>query len=53
VVSELLGDRALRVALGEAGRRRAAQLSWPATAEATLESYRRACTTAGADGRHL
>lgn len=39
---ELLGDRSLRAQLSERGRARAAELSWKATAEATLSSYARA-----------
>jgi glycosyltransferase involved in cell wall biosynthesis len=42
VLGELLGDPALRARLGEAGRARAAQLTWRATADATLDSYARA-----------
>jgi glycosyltransferase involved in cell wall biosynthesis len=41
-LAELLRDPELRVRLGAAGRARAGQLTWRATAEATLESYRRA-----------
>jgi glycosyltransferase involved in cell wall biosynthesis len=49
VLRELLDDPELRTQVGAAGRARAAQLNWRATAEATLESYRRASSTAGAD----
>jgi glycosyltransferase involved in cell wall biosynthesis len=50
---ELLGNGDLRMRIGAAGRARAAQLSWQATAQATLESYQRACSNAGVDARHL
>jgi glycosyltransferase involved in cell wall biosynthesis len=42
VLSALLGDASLRARLTAAGRVRAAELTWRATAEATLESYQRA-----------
>lgn len=41
-LSQLLSDGELRARLATAGQARAAQLTWRATAEATLESYRRA-----------
>ena len=39
-LEELLGDEALRERLVEAGRGRASQLTWDATAQATVEVYR-------------
>ena len=45
VLRALLVDPARRAELADAGRARAAQLTWRATAEATLESYRRAGST--------
>lgn len=42
VLADLLTDASLRDELAQAGPRRAALLTWRATAEATLESYRRA-----------
>jgi glycosyltransferase involved in cell wall biosynthesis len=42
VLAELLADRALREQLRVRGRAREAQLTWAATAQATLESYARA-----------
>ena len=41
-VDRLLGDERLRAGLAERGRRRAAELTWEATARATLRAYRRA-----------
>ncbi len=41
-LSQLLSDGELRARLATAGQARAARLTWRATAEATLESYRRA-----------
>jgi alpha-1,3-rhamnosyl/mannosyltransferase len=41
-LERLLGDDALRARLIPAGRRRAAQMTWEATARATLAAYRRA-----------
>jgi glycosyltransferase involved in cell wall biosynthesis len=41
-ITRLLADPDLRGQLAQRGRRRAAELSWRACAEATLESYRRA-----------
>jgi glycosyltransferase involved in cell wall biosynthesis len=43
-LSEILDDPLLRRRLAAAGRARADELTWRATAEATLESYRRART---------
>jgi glycosyltransferase involved in cell wall biosynthesis len=40
VLRQLLADHSRRAALGEAGRRRAGQLSWSDTARATAEVYR-------------
>ena len=42
VIAELLSDEHARHEMAKAGRRRAAQMTWAKTAEATLESYRRA-----------
>ena len=39
---DLLGDRGLREQLAARGRAREAELTWGATAEATLDSYARA-----------
>ena len=41
-LARLLADPAARAALGEAGRRRAATMSWRDTARAHLEAYRTA-----------
>ena len=46
VLGDLLTDGAIRATLAGAGPHRAAQLTWRATAEATLESYRRAWASA-------
>jgi glycosyltransferase involved in cell wall biosynthesis len=40
---KITGDEALRARLREAGPRRAAQFSWKATAERTLEAVRSVC----------
>ena len=42
VLGELLADRRQREIVRDAGLRRAAHMTWRATADATLESYRRA-----------
>jgi glycosyltransferase involved in cell wall biosynthesis len=39
----ITGDETLRSSLREAGPRRAAQFSWKATAEKTLEAVRSVC----------
>jgi glycosyltransferase involved in cell wall biosynthesis len=43
VIADVLTDEQTRRAMADAGRRRAAGMTWGSTAEATLESYRRAC----------
>jgi glycosyltransferase involved in cell wall biosynthesis len=50
-LGSLLGDAGLRERLTAAGRRRAHELSWAATARATLESYSRAWVTRRRTGR--
>lgn len=45
VVARIVGDQDLRRRLAQAGRARAAEFSWNRCAEATLESYERACST--------
>ena len=42
VIADVLTDNSLRQAMAHAGRKRAAGMTWAATAQATLESYRRA-----------
>jgi alpha-1,3-rhamnosyl/mannosyltransferase len=42
VIAELLSDEHARHQMAQDGRRRAAQMTWAQTADATLESYRRA-----------
>lgn len=49
-IDELAGDAALRSALAESGRRRAAQFSWERTARATAEAYRVALASAAGAG---
>jgi glycosyltransferase involved in cell wall biosynthesis len=49
---ELLGDEGLRKRLRTEGPARAAELSWAATAQATLDSYARAVDSARARRRH-
>ena len=39
-IASLLADKGLSARLSEAGRRRAAELSWPAAAQATAAAYR-------------
>ena len=51
VVAELLADSELRVQLRERGAARAAQLTWSATALATLDSYARAWAARQAGAR--
>lgn len=45
VIAEILSDDAGRHEMAAAGRRRAAQMTWARTADATLQSYRRAYAT--------
>jgi glycosyltransferase involved in cell wall biosynthesis len=44
VIAEVLSDEHARQHMADAGRRRAAGMTWAHTADATLESYRRAHT---------
>jgi glycosyltransferase involved in cell wall biosynthesis len=46
-IERLLGDAALRDRLTDAGRRRAARFTWEATAQGTVDAYRRALTDGG------
>ena len=46
VIADVLTDDPARRGMADAGRRRAAGMTWAATAQATLESYRRALADA-------